>query len=208
MAAASSTDDDPPELDRSVTSQPLGAAFGMSGGVASIPLSELVAGEVVAPSRDLLRAYSDLKRLAHASTVLTMREALEFAYSFVDQAVEIVTIAVMHDATETPLVWGAPGIGSKLLEHAGAAVQATYARVSASDAGHGSADIDRLVRKAGDEPSVFVEPLGIPLFGVLRVEFAQPVRGGDRTLLRHLAVLLSLALARCTDCQSRAPAQK
>jgi hypothetical protein len=154
--------------------------------------------------RDESRALSRLTSLLRASKVFSTQEVLDFTCAFMDEAVELTSVALIHDRVQHPLVWVAEAAERSTVERAMREVQASYQAmlVAAHDDPRGL---------FGDEDSsegaarVITLPLCIPLLGVIRIECARPPRDGDSTFLKHAVILLSLTLDRCADGDCPAP---
>jgi hypothetical protein len=127
-----------------------------------------------------------------------MQETLDFACGFMDEALPLTRVVIVHDQAPQPLVWGAPGVDEASLACACAEAEASYARLmSAADGDAGEPWSE--ARPDEPAPRVVTLPLSIPLLGVIRVESAHPLQRGDLAFLRHAVILVSLALACCID---------
>ncbi len=148
--------------------------------------------------RDSDRALARLTSLLRTSHLLTMQETVDFISAFLDEALPLSSVVVVHDRAQRPLVWSA--LSGAALDRARAQAEDSYVRMMTAPEAD-PPDLWDHPASSGSVTQAITRPLAVPLLGVIRFE-GEGLSGQEaQAFLRHATILLSLALDRCVDCE-------
>lgn len=149
------------------------------------------------PRASYSRALVNLGRVGDVAHALTAIELFEAFCDAVAEPLGLSAAVAIDSPAGLPraLSWKADSVDWKLVEDAERRAWASYAELVAPELA-ASLSTDEPRSSSGSGQFSTMQPLGVPLLGIIECVTARRLTGSDHGLLKYMSVRLSTALAR------------